>query len=478
MYEVCAMNRRTLMKHQRFMKRKGRSLGYKILLAAAPGTGKTMPSIQLILEHEPPYLVICRRDDYLTWRLELEAEGVDLNTVHFVQSGQDLFYDGHRSIWTVLTWDLFRNDNVSSWVKSIPFTIVAGDEIHTIKRWEAQRTKSSIRATRHIPHRIGMTGTPITNELKDVFSQCLFIDDGATFGDNEWKFLNKYYLQDKQHTSKGEQIGHGKWFLKRKSKEEIKAKLESVSFAVHEDEVLKLPPPKHVMKSAPMSGMQRRLYDMVVDEWELELLADNRIIELNQVVTKLQKLKQIASGFVYDDEHNARHLRCPKLDMLYDMLKDEDYFGNTPKLVIACAHSAEIERIAGMLVNMGRHPVTYYGEVSAKQRDENKHAFATDPLVTDFVSQADRLTGMNELICADTLVYFSNSLKVVSRQQGMRRVRRKGSEIHKRIYYYDLITEGTVEVAQVKNIGKKISLANYIVHGLKQGEPLRKLIAS
>jgi SNF2 family DNA or RNA helicase len=459
--------RRALMKHQRQMKQFARSHTHRVGFFCAPGTGKTMPSIQLALEKPPPYLVLCRRDDYLTWRLELQMEGVPESDMFGIESGTDV--DGHEGPlpWVFCTWDLLRNVNVQNWIKSIEWQVVIGDELHSIKRWQAERTKQAVRCTRHIPYRLGLTGSPVTNELRDVWSQCLFIDDGKTFGNNEWQFLKKYYIGDTMT---------GGWFIQRGAADKIKKQLQSIAYAVHEDDVLKLPPLKHVLKAAPMSGMQRRLYDSVLEAWELELLSDNKIIEYNQVVVQLAKLKQIASGFVYDDTGMARRLRCPKLELLTSMAKDDDYLGTKPKFIVWCSQTDEIRRIAETFDNIGIPHVMFFGEMKPEHRHESRQTFAGTNNIRAFIAQVDAGVGMNELIVADTAIYYSNSLKVVSRQQSMRRNRRKGSEIHKQITYYDLVTEDTVDVKIARNIDKSMSIAHYVVHGLKKGKSLRELI--
>lgn len=452
------------MKHQRKLKQFAREHDYCVGAFMAPGTGKTMPSIQLGLEHDPPYLVICRRDDYLTWELELAAEGVLEDEMYFIESGDDTTITALP--WTIVTWDLLRNEHIQRWLKSIDFNVVIGDELHSIKRWAAQRTKAAIRSTRHIPHRMGLTGTPITNDARDAFSQCLFIDNGRTFGNNEWAFLKHYYIQDPKTNA---------WYPKADQKNAIRDRLRAMSYAVHEDDVLTLPPAKPVFKSAPMSGQQRRLYDQVVNDWELQLATGEPIL-LNYVMTQLQKLKQIASGFVYDQDHVPHRVRCPKLDLLCDLVTDKDYAGSAPKLIVWCSQTDEIDRISEAFNKLKISNTKFYGEMKPKLRHAARSEFRSNPKLRAFIAQVDAGVGMNELIIADTAFYYSNSLKVVSRQQSMRRNRRKGSEMHKRITYYDLVTEKSVDVKIARNISRSMSIAHYIVHGLKEGRDLDEVI--
>jgi SNF2 family DNA or RNA helicase len=468
--------RRQLMRHQRLGLRFLRLLRYQGILAFAPGTGKTIVAIRAMQKTEVPRLIICRRDDYLTWRLELEAEGVQEEEILFVESGKDdlpnpwdisSLDNKVPPMWFVVSYDLAKQQQIASWIKSQPFAIVAADELHYMKRWKARRTKKIVRCTRHIPRRLGLTGTLITNDPGDVYSQCLFVDNGRTFGNNWWRFRNKHYLQS----------GPG-WYIKRNSKHyAIPDGLKKIAMSVHEDDVLDLPPTVPVLKSAPMSGMQRRYYDQALNDWALEL-ESGETMELNLVIVRLTKLMQIANGFFYKDDEDRTPvlLKCPKNDLLINLIKDPDALGTRPKIVIWGTFTGQLARIAQLLEKADITHTPYFGHMNSAAKEASRKDFASPAGPRVFLAQVDRGVGMNELIIADTAIYLSNSFRVVSRQQSQRRTRRKGSEIHERIYNYDLITENSVEVLQARNLKKKISVANFITSQLKQGHKLKSII--
>lgn len=465
---------RLLDKHQRVAKQFIRHRQGRAGCFAAPGTGKTLIAIRSMKEF--PILVICRRDDYLTWRLELLAEDISLDQMFFLQTGNDELpevtchdsIDCHCQSWFFVTYDLVKNPHIYAWIKTSPFEWVAADESHMIKRWKSARTKKVHKATRHIPRRLPMTGTPITNDPKDIFSQALFIDDGKTFGTKEWYFLQKYYIHE----------GYG-WYLRRNSKELIANKLKTIAFHVHEDDVLKLPPPRPILKSVVMTGMQRRYYEQVLYDWEISI-ESGKTIEIDQVIVQLAKLRQIASGFYYTPQPNREtiYLKCSKLDLLKDMLSDNDYLRSKPKFVIWASHSAEILRISQTLSAINIDHRTYFGRVSRKKKEQARIDFRDNKNVRGFVGQVDAGVGMNELIVSDTAIYFSNSFRVVSRQQSMRRIRRRGSDIHNSITYYDLVSENSVDLPLLQSLGKSMSLATMILQQLKRGVPIRKLMTS
>jgi hypothetical protein len=448
-------------------------------LFLSPGTGKTLIVIRYIVNNElAPNLLISRRDDFLTWYTELEEEGYDLTKIIKLDKSRKL----NRAIksmqedpdrFVMVTYDLLKNDRVFSWVRSVLWKVAITDESHMIKHWDTKRTKKVVKATRHVPARMALSGSPITNDPGDVFAQAYFYDNGKTFGDNYWRFRNRYYIHNKD--------SHG-WYLRSGSKVLISKKLAQSAFYVDEDDVLKLPKKRSLIKSAPMSKIQQKYFNQALSEWEVEL-GESNIIEFDDVLAQISKLRQIGSGFLYVTDEDSPKERetiwfdsC-KLDLLKELLTSPEYLKNKPKVVIWCAFTAEILKIKEMADKLKIGAVTFYGSKS-KEKERARKRFKNDESIKLFIGQVESGVGMNELIVADNAVYYSNSPKVVARQQSMRRIRRKGSEIHKQITYWDLVAEGSLDLHILKSVQHSMSVARSILERLKKGERIRQIIAA
>jgi len=419
-----------------------------------PGTGKTRVAIEA-LRDSLHNLVICRRDDFVTWTLELTKWGVSPDYISYVKSFEDaLVFHRPLTQWTLITHDLVRK-----FVKEVStsgFTAAVVDESHKIKDWKTLRTKAIIRSTRRIPLRLALTGTPATEEPIDLFSQCLFVDDGHTLGYSYWVFKNRYYVKS----------GPG-WYIRRGAREQIRSLIQPVAFT--ESPQVKLPPRRYLAKFAPMSGLQRKYYESLLNKWEYEI-HKGRIIELNNVLQRLTKLRQVASGFIYGPPEkwllgkSTKWLNSSKLKLLEELLTSPDYLLNKPKLVIWCTWLAEIDKIYELSKKLEIRAVTYYGSNSREANKAARVYFATDDSIHWFIGQVDSGLGMNELVVADTAVYFSNSYRGESRIQSEARIYREGSQKHSLITYWDLLTEGSVDLLVLKCLQRKKSLASYILH--------------
>jgi len=419
------------------------------------GVGKTLTGIRYTERGYFPALIIGRRDDFLTWRTELTDEGYTSEDITYINKSNVKLLKV-PTLWTIITYDRVKKPSTLRWIKSIKWSIVIADEVHMIKKWSTVRTRRVIAATRHIPRRLGLTATPINNTLLDIFSESLFIDNGKTFGNDEWRFKREYFIKPADFPG---------WFLKRGAKEKIEKLMETMSFSVNADDVLDLPPSRPIIKCVPMTGMQRKYRRQILEEWELTI--NQNTVDIDQVIVQLSKLRQIASGFLYKPGGGILRIKNRKIKLLSDLLKDDQYLGLKKKVVIWCAHIAEIELIGEMLNESRIKHVQFHGS-NTKKNNAARQQFLKDPKCRGFIAQADKGIGLNELVVADSAVYNSNSFRVVSRIQSKKRISRRGSYIHKEITYYDLITEGSIDEHILKSINKNISIADSILEKIKQ----------
>jgi SNF2 family DNA or RNA helicase len=314
-----------------------------------------------------------------------------------------------------------------------------------------------------------LSATPIGNELRDIFSQALFIDNGKTFGKSLWNFNLTYYLKAPDCPQ---------WFLKRTSKHVIQEKIKQIAYGYLQEDILKLPEKRYVCKTAEMSPGQKRRYMTLINDWEYEL--DGKTIELNHVIVRLAKLRQVASGFLYGPNNTVEYFDCDKLRLLKDILTDTTLeLVGKKKIVIWCAFTAEIEMIAHFLRIRNFGYMTYHGKKSDKDKIKARKAFENSSQIKYFVGQVDSGVGMNELMVADTAIYYSNSHKVISRVQSEGRIRRytaNKKQKHKSVTYWDLMTEDSTDISIYKSLKEKIDLAEFVLQKIRQGVKLSTIL--
>lgn len=459
-------NLRVLKPHQKAMIEFIRVRDGQAGVFSRPGTMKTLAVLRYARLFKPA-LILCRRDDYMTWFLELTSDNVIASDIQQLDGSKNTIVIPQKP-WVICSYDIAKNPLVAKQIVDLMWGIVIADEAHYIRHWTSRRTKQIIRITRHIYRRIPMTGTPIGNSMMDAWALGMFIDDGRTFGDDFEKFQNEYFIQPS---------GTRTWVPRRGARKKIQYKLRGIAVGFHEDDVLKLPPIRNIVKSCKMTVAQRKAQDQCLDDWEIDL--ENGVtMELNYIIQRITKLRQIASGFIYDEDKVPHWFskKGGKISMLRKLIRNDDYLKDRTKIVLWCAYTAEIERIMGMLEQESQKYVPFYGKMNRKKKNEARTRFKNDSKCRFFVGQVDSGVGMNELAVSYTAVYVSNSEKVISRQQSKARTRRGGSEIHDFIEYWDLVTENSVDVQILSALSRNIKIADDILAKLKRGYKPRNII--
>jgi superfamily II DNA or RNA helicase len=421
------------------------------ILAMDTGTGKTRTALTYALGFPGPLLIFCRKDDFLTWRIQLEEFGISRDDMWFIRGSKDVANTEPKHV-TLTTWDLLRSPKVFALLRSWSWSCIIGDELHLIKRPKAQRSKRATRVTRNVDCPVvGLTGTFITEGIFDAFNQTLFVDRGRRFGGNWWKFRRKYFVSDAEGF---------RWFPKKNSKAKITNALGDLVYVIRKDDVLDLPDKRYILKGCDMESRQAKAYREMLHEFEVQLAEAERV-EVNMVATQVQKLQQIASGFIYDEEHQVHWLSSSKIDELMTLLEEYE-----EKVVVWCSFTAEAERIHAACLEAGIPAKVYCG--TAKTRKRIRRAFCgRRSKVKVFIANVSMGVGMNELVVSNRVIYFSNSRKLIDRIQSEGRTRRIGSERHDSVTYIDLVTEDTVDHAIYKALRRKENVAEILTEKIR-----------
>ena len=417
------------------------------------GTGKTKTAIDWIVNAAlDPVAVIGRADDVATWIEEIQLHS-DLTYCNVVaRKGKKhrlIALGGYPANIYLLTYDSVKQ--LQEHLQKIPWQGVVLDECTEIKHSQTKKTKAVLKVFGRVPFRLAMSGTPVTNSPMDAFSQMLFIDGGQRLGTNFWKFKNKYFWQ----------LPAGyEWIPHKGAYEKLHTLIYQTCIRFTKKDCLELPEKQYLKKYCTMTPAQTRIYKMIKDDFELELKG-GEILELNYIVQQFIKLAQVTGGFYYTDDGPVE-LPCDKLKTLEWML-GLDEFRKTKKIVIWANFNREIEMIKRVAVKLGYHGVLFWKHTG--DRPAARRLFRDDPKCQLFIGQAASGIGMNELKVSDTVFYYSRSLKLIHRLQSEDRTHRKGSEIHKRIRYIDLIVENTVDQRIYTMLRRARDVASEIVDG-------------
>lgn len=253
------------------------------------------------------------------------------------------------------------------------------DEAHRISNRGTKQSKAAARLA-WVRRRLILTGTPIEKQPKDMFAQFRFLDPDV-LGTN-WADFEKEYMDFRRIDLKGCRPGSARWerlmlqqrILKGKAvfKEskipEFVRLIKPYCFRLTKEDVGIKPPTIHKVL-VPMYGSQRRCYKEM-DEDQVTTLPSGNVVASGMEVTTIMKRRQIASGFIYDEDGELEYLGGAKLRKLLAMLP-----GLSKPVVVFTAFKPDTDQIHQALEDRGYDVIKVYGKTKKKLRPEIWRAF-------------------------------------------------------------------------------------------------------
>jgi superfamily II DNA or RNA helicase len=190
-----------------------------------------------------------------------------------------------------------------------PVDTLVIDELSLAKNPQSKRFKALHKHLGAIPRRWGLTGTPIPNNYLDLWMQVRMLDDGKRLG----KTFSGY---KDEHFYPADYMGYT-FKLVTGAKEQIDRRLSDLAL-VMVGNPNDLPSSSIIDIPAALPPAARRQYKTLEKEMLAEV-ADGEITAPSAGVL-VNKLLQLTSGAVYDEDRNVLPVHTAKLDALRGLL--------------------------------------------------------------------------------------------------------------------------------------------------------------
>lgn len=337
------------------------------------------------------------------------------------------------------------------------FRSVVADEAHRIIDPKAKQTRAcwSVFHGPTVSYRIAMTGTPISDNVADLWSigHAIAPQDFPTKSD----FVDRYALLAWNRYASLDIVG-----VRPDTRDELRRLLYPRMRRMLKAIVLPhLPAKVREMREAPMTPAQAKMYR----EMEEELLAETEtgefVIAPSNLTKALRLLQFSSSTCEIIDDHVRLKEPSAKLDVLMEVL---DELGD--RQVAVCAASRQLIELAAARLNAHKpSPITYRlltGAVPQAVRPQNLDDFAEGRARVMLFTLAAGGVGVN-LTAADTIVFLQRSWSMLENRQAEDRVHRIGSERHESITIVDIVAPDTIEVRQLRRLREKLERLEEIV---------------
>lgn len=324
------------------------------------------------------------------------------------------------------------------------------DESTRIKNPQAKQSKALHRLGKKAKHNLILTGTPVTNNPLDFFSQYKFLDE-SIFGGSYYAFRARYAVMG----------GYGNHqIIGYKNLPELTEKAHSIAYRITKADALDLPDQVDVERKVQLNAYARRKYNELEKESYTELM--NGDVKITNVLTKLLRLAQLTGGYMrVGDDDVMEKVSDAKLQALEEIV--DDCIDAGKKLVVFARFVPEIDAIANMLKKKNIQYSLIKGDV--KDRAEQVDQFQNNDLVRVFIGQI-QTTGMGlTLTKADTAVFYSLDFNYSNYEQAKARIHRIGQK--NKCTYIHLIAEGTVDEKVMHALNQKKSMADLVVDNWK-----------
>lgn len=321
-------------------------------------------------------------------------------------------------------------DNIKwlvSQCKEWPYDCIVIDELSSFKSAKSQRFKS-LKKVVHLTKRvIGLTGTPTSKGIEDLWSEIYLLDEGARLGKTLTEYRRNYMVA----------IPIQNYMIYKAQKgalERVSAKLTDICISMQAKDYLHLVPAQKIETKITLNAKAVKLYDTLKHDNIIDVSADAVAVADNERVM-VGKLKQVASGAIYDDQGKWHELHGCKLEALREIVEEAD-----DNILIAYEYRHELERIQRELPD-----AVLLGEGDTLQR------WCRGEISVGIANAQSLGHGLNLQRGGSIIIWYSLPWSLEIYQQFNARLNRQGQTKCVRIYH--LIARNTIDevIMQVLN---------------------------
>lgn len=300
------------------------------------------------------------------------------------------------------------------------FDMVVIDELSGFKSYQAKRSKALLKVRPKVKRVVGLTGTPSSNGLMDLWAEFRILDLGERLGRYITQYRNTYFLPDKRN-----QQMIFSYKPKAGAEEKIYKKIGDITIAMKATDYLPMPDRIINKINIPLSATEQKRYDTL--KREMAVSVKGKEIDAVNAASLSNKLLQMASGAVYDDEKRMIPIHDRKLDALEEVIEG----ANGKPVLVAYWYKHDLERIKKRFTVQ---------EIKTKEdiADWNERKI---PVAVIHPAAAGH--GLNLQSGGCTLVWFSLTWSLELYEQTNARLYRQGQK--ETVVIHHLLAKGTID---------------------------------
>lgn len=328
---------------------------------------------------------------------------------------------------------------------SLPFQydMVVIDELSSFKSYQAKRFRALMKVRPKVSRIVGLTGTPSSNGLMDLWAEFRLLDMGKRLGKFVTHYREEFFLPDRRSA---QQVFT--WKPKPCAEGEIYRRIFDITISMKSADFLQMP--EYISNRVPvnLSPTERKTYDKLKQELVISLQGSE--IDAVNAASLSGKLCQLANGGIYDADHNRLFFHERKLDALEDIIEA----ANGQPVLVAYWFKHDLERIRERFSvrdirtsrdiadwNSGRIPVACIHPASAGH-------------------------GLNLQAGGNTLVWFGLTWSLELYQQTNARLWRQGQKADTVVIHH-IVTTNTIDEQILAALERKDTTQTALMNAVK-----------
>ena len=311
------------------------------------------------------------------------------------------------------------------------YDMVIVDELSSFKNHKSKRFKALMKVRPLIKRIVGLTGTPSSNGLMDLWAEFKLLDQGHRLG----RFINQYRLNYFVPDKRNGEIVYSYKPLPY-AEDAIYRKISDITISMKSEDHLKMPELISTEYDVELSEPERDRYEDLKQEFILNLPGGE--VTAANAAALTGKLCQLANGAIYSDSGEVIAFHDRKLDALEDIIESM----NGKPLLVAYWFKHDLTRIRE------RFSVR---EIKSSQDIADWNAGKISVAV---IHPASAGHGLNLQAGGSTLVWFGLTWSLELYQQTNARLWRQGQQ-SRTVVIEHILTKGTIDERIMKALSKK-----------------------
>ncbi|HEM5209693.1 TPA: DEAD/DEAH box helicase [Streptococcus suis] len=327
--------------------------------------------------------------------------------------------------------------------------MVVIDELSSFKSWQSKRFKAFMAMRPYMKRIVGLTGTPSSNGLMDLFAEFKVIDGGERLGRFIGEFRSRYFEEGRRNGN----IVY-EYIPMDYAECQIQDKISDITISMKALDYLDMPELISTKKLVRMSEKEKETYSQFKKEYVLSELDGLEVTAAN-AASLTNKLVQLSNGAVYSDDHTVVALHEQKLDALEDILES----ANGEPVLVAYWFKHDLARIIGRLEKL---------KVKSRvlKTEEDIREWNKGNVPVGLLHPAGAGHGLNLQKGGHHLVWFGLTWSLELYQQTNARLWRQGQEAETVVIQH-IVTEGTIDEEILKALENKDAQQERLIEAIK-----------